>query len=296
VQGALILAISSNSGNDPVNGTFYPAGQFGVDPVFGDSIIVTGASITLQQLAYTEQALIAARTGSGAANPFVFLSAPEQGQSGHLVMLMQGTSPDGTQPGQLVIAIEPTGNTLPTPATTALLENQGDFATGTLSALATASFNNSAVETVIGTFTLPKTDVRINSGYRMRFTGVVSTGAAAVNVTLRVRKNTATGTLLATSTAIAANAGLASALFTGDFSWYWTAVGAGGSYDFFGNFLHNFTGLGNGIMTGPIGAGRGTVGDDTTASRVIVVTAQFSAANVLNVAGTNAGSMERIAH
>jgi hypothetical protein len=130
VQGALILSIASTSGNDPVGGTFYPAGQFGVDPVFGDSIIVTGANITLQQLAYTQQAKIAAQTGAGAVNPFVFLSAPEQGQSGHLVMLMQGTSPDGTQAAQLVAAIEPTGSTLPTPATQADFELQGRIASG----------------------------------------------------------------------------------------------------------------------------------------------------------------------
>jgi hypothetical protein len=127
-QGALILAISSVSGNDPVNTTFYPAGQFGVDPVFGDSIIVTGANITLQQLSYTQQAKIGAQTGSGAVNPFVFLSAPEQGQSGHLAMLMQGTSPDGTQPSQLVIAIQPTGTTLPSPITQALFELKGQMA------------------------------------------------------------------------------------------------------------------------------------------------------------------------
>jgi hypothetical protein len=132
VQGSLILSIASTAGNDPVNASAYPAGMFGVDPAFADSILTVGANINLQQLAYTQQAKVAAQTGAGANNPFVYLSAPEQGQSGHLAMVMQGTSPDGTQPSQLIVSIQPTGTSLPAPITQALFELKGQMASDSI--------------------------------------------------------------------------------------------------------------------------------------------------------------------
>jgi hypothetical protein len=133
VQGALILAVASTASTDPVTGAGYAAALNGIDAVFGTVIRVVGAGITLSSAPFTQDAFIGVQNGSGAVNPAVFLRAPEQTKTGHLVMVMQGTSPDGTQPGQLVIASEPTGTVLPTPVSQALFEVQGttDFrATG----------------------------------------------------------------------------------------------------------------------------------------------------------------------
>lgn len=125
IQGALILAVASTASTDPVVGTAYLAGLTGIDPVFGTVLRAVGAGITLSSAPFTQDSFIGVQNGSGAQNPSVFLRAPEQTKSGHLVMVMQGTSPDGTQPGQLVIASEPTGTVLPVPASQALFEVQG---------------------------------------------------------------------------------------------------------------------------------------------------------------------------
>ena len=106
VQGILILSIASVASPpgppDPF-GNHYPVGMFGEDP-FGNAIQTVGSSINLFN------ALIAAATGGrisiaaapnppGNTNPYIKVDAPEQaGAAGHMQMLLQGTSPDGTQP------------------------------------------------------------------------------------------------------------------------------------------------------------------------------------------------------
>lgn len=125
VQGTLILAVSSVAGTDPVGGAAYPAGLYGVDPAFGDTLTATGANIHLSQVAYTLAGTILAAAGGGATSPSLRLDAPEQGTGFHLEMLMQGDSPDGSHFGQLLIGRVATAGAL-TPVSTALVEIQGN--------------------------------------------------------------------------------------------------------------------------------------------------------------------------
>ncbi len=125
VQGSRILSIASVAGTDPVTGTGYGIGLVGTDPVFGGQISVVGATIDFAAGAsFSQTAEVKANPGAGAVSPNLSLSAPEQSVSGHLVMLMQGTSPDGTHLGQFLIARVATGFTLPVPVTSALIEFQ----------------------------------------------------------------------------------------------------------------------------------------------------------------------------
>lgn len=124
VQGVLVSALASAAGNDPVNGAAYRAGFNTIDPVFGAVMNVVGATIDLFGVSTTQQARVHQQDGSASTSPSVQVLAPEQGQSGHVVLLMQGTSPDGTHLGQLLIAREPTGFTAPTPVTSGLVEIQ----------------------------------------------------------------------------------------------------------------------------------------------------------------------------
>jgi hypothetical protein len=126
VQGGLILSIASNSGTDPVGAAAYPAGLFGIDPVFGDSMSVVGANIGLSQVAYTRAADVLAHTASGVTtNPYLLVDAPEQTAAGHIQMLLQGFSPDGSSsPPQLLIGTV-SGSAVLTPTSSAGMEVQG---------------------------------------------------------------------------------------------------------------------------------------------------------------------------
>lgn len=127
-QGARILSITSRTSNDPVLGGSVFVGVNGINPAFGNSLGAVGSSISLSLVPFTATGNINVNAGSGAVSPSIYLLAPEQGQSGHLVVLMEGTSPDGTHLGQFVLAREPTGIGLPTPVTNALAEIQGVLA------------------------------------------------------------------------------------------------------------------------------------------------------------------------
>lgn len=113
VQGALIFSLASVAGTDPVNGSAYDVGAEGVNPAFADSARFVGAHIFLNQFLLTQAGEIEITTGSGATPPAISVLAPEQGTSGHLVMELQGASPDGTVTAALLIASEPTGTGLP---------------------------------------------------------------------------------------------------------------------------------------------------------------------------------------
>jgi hypothetical protein len=139
VQGALILAVSSADGNDPVDGTAYSAGQYGINPAFGTVINVAGALIQMATAVIPLQEIIEIFSAAdNAHNPFLRLDAPEQGHSGHLQMLMQGSSPDGTRPGQLLLGPVATGGQL-SPSSQATLELQGGAAQPVMQAIADAA-------------------------------------------------------------------------------------------------------------------------------------------------------------
>ena len=95
VQGALILAIASQAGTDPVTGHNYNAGMNGIDPFFGDTITVLGANILLGQVQYTSNGQVTSRTGTGTVGPFTLVNAPEQGVLNHLQMLLFGAWSSG---------------------------------------------------------------------------------------------------------------------------------------------------------------------------------------------------------
>jgi hypothetical protein len=105
-QGILILSIASTGGNDPVNGVHYDPGMFGQDP-FGNAILTVGSTIQLFNaliVAATGGRISIAAAGVPAANPYIKVDAPEQGGiAGHLQMLLQGTSPNGANRGQLLV-------------------------------------------------------------------------------------------------------------------------------------------------------------------------------------------------
>lgn len=102
-QGALILAIASRAGNDPVTGHSYSAGMTGIDPFFGDEMQVIGSTINLFQANYTSPGIVASRDGSGTMGPYTKVDAPEQGIASHLQMLLTGAWSSGfTLPGFVI--------------------------------------------------------------------------------------------------------------------------------------------------------------------------------------------------
>lgn len=126
-QGILILSIASIAGTDSF-GNSYPVGQFGQDP-FGQAIQVVGSSISLFDAVIT-----AARGGrikivnaaTNANNPWMQVDAPEQVSSGHMQILMQGTSPDGTQPSQMAMGQVSGAGGLLTTFTQSMMEIQAN--------------------------------------------------------------------------------------------------------------------------------------------------------------------------
>lgn len=170
VQGALILSIASVAGTDPVDGTAYPAGMFGVDPAFGDFINVVGASILLGQVAFTRKAdVIANAAADNAHNPFVTVDAPEQtgtGAAGHMQMLLQGNSPDGTRLAQLLIG-EVAGAAVLAAQTQSMAEVQGNAAQPALTLIVPT-----ATQDVLNT----KQSADTNSRFKTRASGALNWG------------------------------------------------------------------------------------------------------------------------
>lgn len=106
-QGTLILSVAAASGLDPVTGAAFPAGLFGLDPAFGDSLTAVGANIFLGQVPYTRPADVVARASGGPTlSPFLLVDGPEQTTANHIQMQLQGFSPDGvTAPPQLLVGV-----------------------------------------------------------------------------------------------------------------------------------------------------------------------------------------------
>src|SRR5215469_11968237 len=125
-QGGLVLAIAVTGGTDPVNGSTYIAGGNLIDPVFGDFLEVVGARIRFfVGVTITNPGSVRIQAApANNQNPYLGIDAPEQGTGTHVQALMQGTSPDGTSLGQMLIGLVTTSGTL-TPVTNAMLEVQG---------------------------------------------------------------------------------------------------------------------------------------------------------------------------
>lgn len=171
VQGGLVFAAASAGGTDPVTGTIYTAGQTNIDPVFADSINVIGATIKLQQLLYSRQAQITANTGSGATSPFIQVDAPEQGVATHMQMKLQGTSPDGTHLGQVLIGQVAGGGAL-TPQTDGMLEVQAQVAAPADSVVQIINQGPAVTDNALGTRIVGDT----NNRFRMNVDGQLRWG------------------------------------------------------------------------------------------------------------------------
>lgn len=125
-QGLLILSILSVAGTDPF-GNVTRVGVFGED-AFGNAINMIGSSISFFNgliAQATGGRINIAGAGTPSVNPYIKVDAPEQTASGHMQMLLQGTSPDGTQPGQALIG-QVTGNGVLTPQSNSMLEVQAN--------------------------------------------------------------------------------------------------------------------------------------------------------------------------
>lgn len=152
-QGVLIQADAGANGTDPVNGTSFSAGLTGINPFFGDFLKVVGSIIQLGVgIIFSRQAQISiAKAPANGVNPYIVVDAPEQGNAEHLELLIQGSSPDGTRPGQMLIG-QVSGNVVLVPVTTGQLEVQGIAAPtdSIVQILAKAAADNSLGFRVVG--------------------------------------------------------------------------------------------------------------------------------------------------
>lgn len=136
-QGGLILAVSSASGTDPF-GNNYPAGLYGIDPVFGDTFVGVGSQIFLNQILFTRAAQVASFAGSGSTRPALAINAPEQGPALHLQIQLLGESPDSTHVPQMLAGSVAGGGSLGA-ITASLAEFQGAVALTNAAAPASAA-------------------------------------------------------------------------------------------------------------------------------------------------------------
>jgi hypothetical protein len=288
VQGVLIGGFISKNATDPVDGTAINAGINVIDPVFGDSINVVGANVNFNQATFTRPGIQTANTGAGATRPFMVTVAPEQGHAGHCQQRWYGTSVDGTVLGGSVISLTDP----PVPATTALLEVQGDLSHAALSPMTFTNFSNSAAETVIASATIPANDGIFASTYDLIFHGSVAV-ALATSLDIRARVTGLGGVLLLDFGAI-------------------NCLVAAGNRDFWVDAQLIFRGTGNtnvdvkGILTEIFQNGvapplqhiafSGFDAINNTATVAITITAQFSAANAGNSISSINGSLNRRCH
>lgn len=98
-QGALILSVSSTSGNDPINNTFYPAGLFGINPVFANSMTAVGSQIQLNLLPYSAPAEVQA--GGNATQGYMEVDSPVVSSQARLIMRLFGDNNVATALAQM---------------------------------------------------------------------------------------------------------------------------------------------------------------------------------------------------
>jgi hypothetical protein len=199
VQGALILSIASVAGNDPVNGTPYPVGLYGVDPAFGDTLNVIGSNIILSAVGFTSNAGVDSATGSGSVGPYIVVNAPEEGSAGHSQMQLYGESPDGTVPPGIVFSQAQTGNNRATRMTSApveIQESDGNIYTAGESTKQVPSGGLTINQTTFSQAVVPAWSVAKGGTYDFEAQLWYTTGAAAGSPEFQVA-GTATASLSA---------------------------------------------------------------------------------------------------
>src|SRR5215469_10840047 len=127
VQGALVFSGASAIGTDPVTSTTYGAGQTNINATFGDLLNVIGSALTFATTLTTRSAGSRINVGGGSVRPSFQFDAPERATASHLQLWLEGASPDGTNPAQMLIGAVAGAATL-TPVTKALTEAQGSLA------------------------------------------------------------------------------------------------------------------------------------------------------------------------
>ncbi len=154
---------------------------------------------------------------------------------------------------------------------------------------------NTTTETVISTLTIPANDMVAGATYRLTAWGTAGV-TATPTMTFRARISGVAGTQIASSGAITASSGVTGKVWKAEIML--VCLTTGGSGTAFGN-LHVIEGLsvagGNPVTTpGQRMDGGSSVTVDTTASRDLVLTAQWSAASSSNTITCRGFTAERI--
>jgi hypothetical protein len=166
------------------------------------------------------------------------------------------------------------------------------LAPAALSALTTGTDNALAVETVIGTFTIPANDVLANSGYEFRIVGNMD-ATAGPTISFGMRLTAAGGTNIASGpNAILPRASTVMPWMMNG-AIYFTAGGATGSLDCWADMKESFTAGANYPSRAFIGVPAAV---NTGNAIVICLVATWSAAVAGNIVRTLTGSLVRINH
>lgn len=124
-QGALAGAQISKNASDPVFGNPYNAGVNIIDPVFGDSLAIVGATIRFASVPWNNSGVVAGTGGtpSGNVGPGLSFTSPTvSGAPNYAAMALFGESANTTLGPGLVLAISASP---PVKQTGSLLEVQG---------------------------------------------------------------------------------------------------------------------------------------------------------------------------
>lgn len=157
-----------------------------------------------------------------------------------------------------------------------------------VSYLATGTVSGTASETVIGTFTIPAGDPTAPGGYWWKVHGV-ATSVSTPNITIRIRLNSVTGTILLG--AGPSSFGVTPAIWQYDGWLGFEAIGSSGTFGFYCIVADNFT---TPSVTATATAQQEAVAINTTVANTLVCTAQFSVSNASNTATSKFGAMYRL--
>jgi hypothetical protein len=153
--------------------------------------------------------------------------------------------------------------------------------------MVTGSVASSALETVIGTFTVPVSGepTAAGQGFEFKMAGTCG-GTASPTLTIRMRVASTAGTIIASG---ANTVNIAGAFFAFEGWMLFTAVGSGGAFSSLVNVAENFTGA---LASNAQGwNATSATAWNTAISNPIYVTAQFSASNAANVAAGVVGNL-----
>jgi len=161
----------------------------------------------------------------------------------------------------------------------------------TLSTLVTGSVDNSATETIIGTWTIPANDAVAGSGYQFRVIGTADITSVTNTVRLRLRLGSVAGALLMQGSALTVPAGAFTNRWWNMHGYIYTpAAGSSGSLDgssWWAEALQSST---------PDEAISGCTAQsvDTTAAILLCVTADWGNAVSGDIVRTLDGGLNRI--